>query len=166
MRLPRFSLATAMLWVILAAVDLAALHYLYSPTNSLEPHFLVMSVLPMVNVIAIVGYRYFSRRGSPGRPFLLGFLAAGLAAMLGHVACDRMFPDTMFQLYSLPTAPFHNFCIDHIPWSAGTNPDGSPYWHFYALLSLFYCWPQFLVAGLGGLLADRLGGMQRPQSRN
>ena len=166
MRLPRFSLAAAMLGVVLVAVDLAALQYLYSPTDTFvgNSHYLVMSVLPMVNVLAIVGFRCFSRRRLRDRPFFLGFLAVGLAAMLGHIACDRMFPDAMFRLYGLPLQPFYRITRDYFPWCFGAYPDRTAYWRYYALLSVFYCWPQFLAAGLGGLMANWVSRASHHQS--
>jgi hypothetical protein len=156
MRLPRISLAFAMIGIFLVALDLAALRYLYHPDSFGYTPFLVMSVLPMINAIAIVGPRCFVRVGSRRRAFWIGFVSIGLATILGHSCCHWMFPDRMIALYSLPFDPFFKFSQDRLPWSLGARPDGTAYWRYYALLSLFYCWPQFLLAGLGGWIAGRV----------
>ena len=165
MKFPISSLAGAMIGVTLVAINLAALLEIYRPPQDGRHHFLIMSVLPMVNAIAIVGPLCFRRGGSRRRALFVGFTIGGLAAMLGHVACDWMFPDTMLRLYSLPfdSVYFYRFCRDHLPWYYGVHPDGAAYWHNYVLLSVFYCWPQFLVAVLGGLTADWLS--RRPSRR-
>jgi hypothetical protein len=150
-----------MLGVTLAAADLAALRFLYGATNERNSHFLLMSVLPITNVITIVGYPYISSGGPRKRPFALGFFAGGLAAMLANVACVRIFPDTCFGLYCLPFDPFQNFCRDYLPGNVGINPDGTGYWRYYALLSLFYGWPHFLVAGLVGWMFHWVAGTPR-----
>jgi hypothetical protein len=153
MKLPQVSIAFAMVCVTLAGVDLAAFRYIYSPTNGDSSHYLVMSVVPMVNVTAILGFHLISLRRLRDQPFLLGFLLVGLAAMLGHIACHQIYPDAMFDLYSVPFGSFQKFCNDHLPWNHAIRPDGTGYWRYYALLSLCYCWPQFLLAGLGGAIA-------------
>jgi hypothetical protein len=60
MKLPQVSIAFAMICVTLAAVDLAAFRYIYSPTSVGSSPYLVMSIVPMVNVAAILGFRLVS----------------------------------------------------------------------------------------------------------
>jgi hypothetical protein len=166
LKLSRFSLAAMMTGVLLVAIDLAALQHLYTPTNTSvgNSHFLIMSIMPMINILVIVGFRCSSRLKLREEPFFLGFLAAGIAASLGHIACDRMFPDAMFRLYSVPFQPFYRFTRDYFPWCIGARADHIAYWRYYALLSVFYCWPQFLVAALGGLMTKWLVRAREPQA--
>jgi hypothetical protein len=153
MRLPRFSIAAAMAGVILLAVDLAALRFVYTPTLSGPARSLILSVLPMVNALAIVGLRGWPRANGRRRAFSVGFFAAGLATMLAHVACHWMFPAAMARFYGV-SDPFEDFVHDH-PGSFGLTIDRTVYWTYLPLLSPFYCWPQFLVAGLGGWMVVR-----------
>jgi hypothetical protein len=68
----------------------------------------------------------------------------------------------MSWLFSLPRGPFIRFCQAHLPWFVWRFPDGTSYFRYYALLSFCYSWPQFVAAGLGGLIASRVA---RPAGR-
>ncbi|WP_435008716.1 hypothetical protein P12x_005916 [Tundrisphaera lichenicola] len=159
MRLPRFRLDASMFGVILVALNLAAVRYIYQPVpGDISHHNLFMSLWPMGNALAIVLVRAASRGGLKGHPFARGFVIGGSAMMVAYLLCDQLLPDTASSLYSLPRRPFIRFCRAHLPdsWFVWTLPNGVSYFRFYALFSLLYAWPQFVVAGLCGMIGSRV----------
>jgi hypothetical protein len=151
MRRRSISLATGMFAILPLAANLTAFRSLAWPGLAPTSLNLGLSLLPMLNALAILGYRLM-RNPRARHPFAMGFFVFGIQAMLAHVACDRLYPVQMEEAYFGPVQPFFEFCQTYrVPYYAGTAPDGSAYFRYYPALAMVYCVPQFLVAGLGGL---------------
>jgi hypothetical protein len=145
------SLATAMFAVLLVAANLTAFRSLAWPGLAPTSLNLALSLLPMLNALAILGYRLM-RNPQARHPFAMGFFVFGIQAMLAHVACDRLFPEQLEQAYFMPVNQFLEFCRNyHVPYHVGATREGTAYFRYYPALAMVYCLPQFLVAGLGGL---------------
>ena len=137
--------------VVLAAADLAALRHVVGPIEDGFLLNLILSLLLMANVAAIVGYRLI-RGPRTRRPFALGFLTCGLAAMAAHAACDLAIPGVMQSAYARPFRVAVDFCRSHqVPGFVARAPGGGYYFRYYpADLAAAFCLPQFLVAFCGG----------------
>jgi hypothetical protein len=145
------SLATGMFAILLLAANLAAFRSLTWPGLAPTSLNLALSLLPMLNVVAVLGYRLMLDP-TARHPFVIGFFISGIEAMLAHVACDRLYPEQMERAYFVPVNPFFELCQAYrVPYHVGATPEGHAYFRYYPALALAFCMPQFLVAGLGGL---------------
>ncbi len=146
------SLATVMFAILLFAANFAAFRYLAWPALDFTPLELTLSALPMLNVLAIVGYRLV---GNPSarHPFALGFFAFGLGATLVHVACVWLSPERLKWTYIIPSGTFFQFCkSNRVPYYVGVSPEGYSYFRYYpAAVLVNYGLPPFVAAALGGL---------------
>ena len=89
MKLPRFRIVSVMLVVAIVALNFVAIRDLLG-FRSLMGELLILSALPMANVLA-VGLLIGNRR--PGsRPFLLGFVPFGAMALALYVAVVTSVP--------------------------------------------------------------------------
>lgn len=163
-----FSLAAGMLAITLLAADLAAYRELPWPALDFTPLHLRLSLLPMLNVLAVLGYRLLRVPGAR-RPFAVGLFASGLLAMLAHAACASLYPEPLKATYVAPIGPAFEFCRAHrVPHYVGRSPEGYFYFRYYpALVLVNYLVPQLIAAGLGGLgcvLAARLVRRRVPRT--
>jgi hypothetical protein len=79
--------------VTIVAVDCALVRLVLSDGFEwLRAEYAVLSTLPMVNILAIASYPLLSR-GVLGRRFLLGFVVAGLLAVITLVAAFLAAPE-------------------------------------------------------------------------
>lgn len=147
-----FSVAAGMFAILLLAADLAAFRGLPWPALDFRPLHLRLSLLPMLNVLAIMGYRVLRDPGAR-HPFANGLLAVGPLVMLAHVACVRLWPEQLKATYVIPIGWACDLCWAYrVPYFVEVTPDGSSYFRYYpALVLVNYLVPQILAAGLGGL---------------
>jgi hypothetical protein len=148
-----FSLATGMSAILLHAADLAAFRCLPWPALDFTPAHVRLSVLPMLNVLSILGYCFLRDPGAR-RPFAVGLAGFGLVAMLAHFVCVRLFPEHLKLTYIVPIGPAFQLCrAHHVPYYVGVSREGYSYFRYYpALVLVNYLVPQLIVVGLGGLV--------------
>jgi hypothetical protein len=137
--------------ILVLAVDLAAFRSLPWPARDFTPLYIRLSLLPMLNLIAILGY-CFMRTPGARRPFAVGLLGFGLVTMLVQVVCVWLFPQQLKSTYIVSIGPAFEFCREHrVPYYVGVS-DGYSYFRYYpAVVLVDYLVPQLVVAGLGGL---------------
>jgi hypothetical protein len=157
-----------MLAIMLIAANLAVFHCLPWPALDFTPLHLRLSLLPMLNVLAILGYR-FMRSPGPPHPFTVGIFGFGLVAMLGHVTCVSLYPEQVKWTYVAPIGPAFQLCKAYrLPYYVLKTHEGDSYFRYYpALVLVNYFVPQMIAASLGGLgcvLAARLA-RKRARSR-
>jgi hypothetical protein len=145
-----FTLATGMLLITLLAADFTAFRYLPWPALDFTPLHITLSLLPMLNVLAILGYR-FLRDSETRRPFAMGLLVFGLFAMLVHVSCVMLYHDQVKLTYIAPIGSFFQLCRTYrVPYYVGTSPEGYSYFRYYpAVVLINFFVPQILAAVLG-----------------
>jgi hypothetical protein len=88
-KVPRFRIASIMVVVAIAALNLVAIRALFG-FRSLMGELLTVGALPMANVLAVGLLIGHWRPGN--RPFLLGFVAFGAMALATYVAMATCFP--------------------------------------------------------------------------
>lgn len=174
MRRPRFSIAAILCATALVAFDLALVRSLFAGSRPL-----LVSVrfgLLMANVLPAAGYSLWAWRGRGRvRPFLLGFVAAGVTAALGgQAACLVAFPasDDYQARVALPVASSVHGLLRRVrPLTARYLDDRTL---FYAAtipaVAAAVGAPQLLIALAGGLvglltarrLTERYGDLQIP----
>ena len=147
----RFSLASVMTAIMLIGVDLAAIRYLAWPALDFRPLHLSLSLLPMLNVLIILGYR-FARNPQARQPLALGFIVFGLVAMLAHFSCVALNQELVKTTYIAPVGPIFQLCKAYrVPFYVGHSPEGYSYFRYYPPLILInFIVPQLVVAGMGG----------------
>jgi hypothetical protein len=147
-----FSLATGMFAITLLAADLAAYRELPWPALDFAPLHLRLSLLPMLNVLAVLGYRLL-RVPRARHPFAVGLFAFGLLAMLAHAACVSLDPERLKPTYIVPIGPACRFCRAYrVPHYVLRTAEGYSYFRYYpALVLVNYLVPQLIAAGLGGI---------------
>ena len=155
MRLPRFTLWQIMLAIALIAVNLAVFLFVARPYHE-NRHLLnlTLGTVPMLDALAITGWLVVIRR----RPFLVGFLYWGAAAVAIHVYCYLATKGLVQGWCEKAGAEFYHYCVvHHIPGHFA--PRGSPgfYRFFYPALALIISAPQFTVALFGGVLEAAVG---------
>lgn len=150
MRLPRFTLWQMMLVVALIAVNLAAFLFVARPFNeNLDLLYLTLGTVPMLDALVITGWLVVTRR----RPFLVGFLYWGAAAVATYVYCYLATKGIVQGWCRKTSGDFYGFCVHHnIPGHFA--PRGSPafYRFFFPALAPIISAPQFTVALFGGVL--------------
>ena len=122
MKLPRPSIRTMIVLVLVIAADCAVLRYvLGGAVERPGIEFGILGVLPMVNVLALGLYRISRRRD--GLPFLIGFEAFGLLAVSVFAGCFIITP--VDWLTGLDRAIF-GFFMEFEPYRAlRTHADSS-----------------------------------------
>jgi hypothetical protein len=109
-RRPRFSIGGLMTWVLILAVDFAAVRFLVtvSEVAGRLAVLLLVGALPMANLLAFGLLRLFSRRPATGaKPlFWRGFVVCGAVAFLLFVACAVLATDALFGAVDRITWPF------------------------------------------------------------
>ena len=152
MTMPRVSLRTMIALVSIIAADCAVLRYVVSPGVPSQVWMGVMAVLPMTNLLAIALYLLSHHRGR--RPFLIGFLASGLLAVLILVTCFLLTPrpwlrafETTIDAY-LKTSPTYG----ELQRQVGTfvYAKGSIIAIVQATMTVLFTPPQLLLALIGG----------------
>src|SRR4051794_27896328 len=130
------SLATGMFAITVIAVNLAAFRSLAWPVLDFTPLHLSLSLLPMGNALAILGYRFLRNpEGRRRRPFATGFFVFGLIAMLAHAACVSRFPEPIKWTYLVPIGPFFQLCKTYrVPFYVGVSHEGYSYFRYYPAL--------------------------------
>jgi hypothetical protein len=147
---PRFTIATLGFVVVLLALDFAWMRLLHPARGRSIFAFAAqgfdLGILPMANVLAVVAYSMLSRRDRP-HPFLLGFLAGGLVAIVGFMAWCWVSPKTVVLLI-FPL--YRAWSLVQPVSNAGTS--------ILVVGGLSFVLPQLLIAALGGLIARRFAG--------
>ena len=95
MKAPRFRIASIMLIVAVAALNLGVLQ-----ARILRNHSSLLGALPMANALAVGMVTPRQRRG--GLPFLVGFLAFGAIAVAAYAAVVTWFDGQIKTLYIAP----------------------------------------------------------------
>jgi hypothetical protein len=83
MWVPRVSVRGLLFATLLIAADMAALRLTFCGYPSLGLSLGMLGVLPMANLLAILGYRNVCRR-THRRPFFAGFVVTGALTLLGY----------------------------------------------------------------------------------
>lgn len=145
----RFSLATGMFSILLLAADLAAFRHLPWPALDFRPLHLTLGLLPMLNVLAILGYRVMRDPGARSRwvPPLVIFASL---AMLAHVAWVELCPDHVDWICRFPDGMFFRLCQAYrVPDSVGVSSEGYSYFRYYpAVVLLKFGVLQLIAAGV------------------
>jgi hypothetical protein len=139
-----------MLAVALIAVNLAAFLFVAGPHHEdLYLVYLTLGTVPMLDALAITGWRLAAGR----RPFLVGFLYWGAAAVVTHVYCYLATEGLVPGWCEKTAMEFYGFCVVHDIPGRFARP-GSPafFCFFFPALALLISGPQFAVALCGGVL--------------
>ena len=153
--MPRLSIRTMIVLVLVIAADCAVLRYvLGGAVERPGIEFGILGVLPMVNVLALGLYR-ISHRGD-GLPFLIGFEAFGLLAVSIFAGCFIITP--VDWLTGLDRAIF-GFFMGFEPYRAlRTHADSSLSARSSVVaigltsIAALFTPPQLLIALAGGFL--------------
>jgi hypothetical protein len=150
---------------MLLAVNLAVLRYLAWPALDFTALHLALSIVPMLNVLAIVSYRLL-RNPQARRPFATGLFVFGLMAMLTHASCVKLCPEQLKSTYIAPIGPSFQLCRAYgLPGCVGVSSEGYSCFRFYpALILLNFSAPQFPAAGLGGYGSFLLARLTRQKA--
>jgi hypothetical protein len=142
-KLPRFRIAWAMVFVAVAAINFAAVRaVLVNPGPISEA--LVIGALPMASVLA-VGLLF--GRGRPDRrPFLLGFTSFGAAALTAYVIQAVFFADATVM-------PYLRLFIEPLVQTIGREQLLIYIPVAYSVAVVAATLPQVAIALLGGLLS-------------
>jgi hypothetical protein len=148
-KLPRFRIAWIMVAVAIAALDFGAIRALLvrhgSALDDQRSMCLLLGALPMTNVLAVgmlIGQRRPARR-----PFLLGFEAFGVTALVLFIALAICFPREVVIPYFAPlVAPVERFIGPGRPFYI---PIGG------LVVAVVLVGPQMVFALVGGLLSRR-----------
>ena len=145
MKVPRLRIADFMVFVAIVALDFAALRLMgpRSPTVDL----LQAGALPMTNVLAIGLLIAYRRCGS--RPFLYGFEATGLAALVVYTAAVFHSGEEWFF-------PYLHLVMRPLVWASNPNPTPGMIIVLHAIAVVMLGLPQLAFALLGGYLSRKL----------
>jgi hypothetical protein len=144
-RVPRFRIASIMVVVAIAALNLVAIRTLLG-FRSLMGELLILGALPMANVLA-VGLVIGQRR--PGnRPFLLGFVPFGAMALALYVAMATSFPR---EIVVSCLTQVSNYLEGMIGAHRPLLVTAAQTFAYLLILGL----PQVLLALIGGILSRR-----------
>jgi hypothetical protein len=138
---PRFRIASIMLIVAVAALNLGVLQ-----ARILRNHPLLLGVLPMANALAVGLVTARPCRGS--RPLLVGFLAFGAIAVAAYAAVVTWFDD---QIKTLCIQPVLRYLVRTI--GLGQPLTLLPAQDVAVVVMLVL--PQFVFALMGGLVSRR-----------
>ena len=149
---PRLSIRTMIFVVLVIAADCAVLrHALDDGIEQPGVQFGVLAVLPMVNILALGLYR-----GGGGLPFLIGFEAFGLLAVLLFAGCFILSPsDWISELDHVLVGFFKQYdSYNELLKHAGSSifARTSLLAIGVTTLALLFGTPQFLIALSGGFL--------------
>ena len=153
MKRPRISVAFLCVLIALAAVDCAWYRSSFEEHRSAfgfgdAPAF-DTGVVPMANILAI-GLYLAARRRFRVAPFLLGFLVAGLLAIVTFVALAWRWPDGV-RVWLGPIYTVWAY------WSTRTCPEA----YLFVADTVCFLPLQLLFASAGGLLACLIFGRSR-----
>jgi hypothetical protein len=144
-KVPRFRIASIMVVVAIAALDLVAIRT-FLGFRSLMGELLILGALPMANVLAVV--LALGQLRPANRPFCLGFVLFGAMALTVYVATATSFPREIVKSYMIPVSEYLVRVIGpHRPLlfiPAQT-------FAYLAILVL----PQVVIALIGGLLFQK-----------
>ncbi len=146
------SLAGMMGLILLVGADLAAAGFLAWLVLDFTALHHALGLLPMANILAILGFR-LARHPEARRPSALGFFGFGLAAMAAQFA----FGGAEVELRAARTiGSFYELCRAwKVPRTLAVSPEGYSYFRYYPAFALVvFNVPQFFAAGLGGLLVS------------
>ena len=142
---PRFSLATLMSIVMVAAVNFAAGdHAFFGLRETQWPDLVQGGVRPMASVLGI-GFLPLLAARSPrvrSRPFLAAFEIVGILGVLTYLACAAVF-----------TREIHELVFDNLKGFVSPGSTIFP----WSILLIFLA-PQLLIAAVGGWLNARYQG--------
>ncbi len=164
MKVPRVTLATASLVVLILAVDFGLMRQFgwlddrpFDDWTFIAPGFLVMG-----NILALGLYRL--RRPERRGPFAVGFLAVGWAATLAYLAACAVDPGGMVNRFERFD---EGVLVRGLDLFLGLGRDGTVRWRNdegkwagiaddLGVLSLFFSAPPLVAAVVGGLVARRV----------
>ena len=156
MKRPRITVRTMIYLVLVVALDCAWAPNIWRMRSLIGFgwHCLDLPVLGTANVLAAAGYPLLSRRR--GRPFLAGFVVAGLVLMAGYVGRLRADPEGSARKVSDYLLAFQNRFVEYFPLNDSHLSEAGYVWRYVpldALLTLAGSLPMLAVAALVGLLA-------------
>jgi hypothetical protein len=166
MRKPRLTVASVMALVALAALNFAGIRawLYYRVGHGVSPHGVQMTYidntydlmgyggLPMADLLAAgLLARSF---GVTRRPFLLGLMAFGAAALVAFVACAALYTEGVIQ-------PFILWVLRSLPRSIKTLRPSVRTSILYAIAASLVVLPQLAVAVLGGAIFQALSSRRR-----
>jgi hypothetical protein len=152
MRMPRVRVSWAMIFIAIVALELAVLRAMMrfsslSFTTTWQVQMVGVACQGVLTVLALgllVGYR---RRAS--RPFLVGFEAFGIAALILYIACVVSFSQELIPLFQTAVRPIVSLVADGPTISTGTV------WLFAGIVECAISLPLLAFAALGGFLTHR-----------
>lgn len=163
MSFPRVSIRTILFVVLLVAADLACLRFFAVPYAPLGLVYGMVGILPMANLLAIAGYRSFSRR-TLRRPFFLGFATSAMLANLiwlnGWLAADErsLMAWNRWMTETLRGHPFFSSTSLLIGSGPASQAVAFAYLISFIILATL---PQLLLAISGGRAATHLAAASR-----
>jgi hypothetical protein len=146
MKLPRFSIASIMAIVVIAAIDFAAIRAL-DGTSAEWAGLIAFGSLPMASIL-VIGIpslvKGFWGRGK-FHPFLIGFEVVGWTVLLAYTGASMLFPS------------FINETLSKGMGALGIAESPDPVWQVWMILAvvLFLLLPQLVAALIGGWLNQR-----------
>jgi hypothetical protein len=158
-------MSQAMLLVLAVAVDFGVVrHVLSGPPDSMP--IAAVGVLLAANVLACGAYRLITSRESR-RPFLVGAVVVGLAAVVASLAYAWLAPDSFRGVAMMALNPVQRALESAIPRAMLESE-----WLGDAIgvtaVSVLFGLPIFAIAGLGGMLCTfmaRSAGADPPADR-
>ncbi len=152
MKLPRFSIAGLMIFVVFAAANCAAVRGLVQPP-SVWKELCLFGVLPMANLLAaglLPWLRYRPHRAGVGG-FRVGFEVCGVLAIVAFLVLSLRFTDYLFQL---PQSFFSRYVV--------LRPGRG----LVSSALLIFIGPQLAFALLGGCLGRAMSSKVYKYNRN
>lgn len=152
MKLPRFSVASIMTIVVVAAIDFAAIRAL-DATNTVVGGMMAIGSMPMAGilVLGIPSLVKGLRDRGEIRPFLTGFEAAGWTVLLLYTSSATLFPGPVAAAF----ISVSEFLAKVLGLDAADASD--PGWQLFGLFfgMLILLLPQLAFALVGGWLNRR-----------
>jgi len=159
--------------VLVAALDLAWAPNIWRMHSAFgfRWHCIDLPVLGTANVMALAGYPLLARR--QGRPFLVGFIVAGLLSIVAYVGLLRAYP-TLLQRVNDGLLVVQGKYVEWVPIEDKHLGEPGYVWRYVpldALLTLAGSLPMLAIAATVGLLARLIAVLRRrdgvsPSSRS
>jgi hypothetical protein len=150
-KMPRFGIASLMVFVAIAAVDFAAMRALLA-FDSRAARLLLLGALPMANVVAVS--LLIDRRLPGSRPFLRGFGAFSAIALALYVTFSFIPNEQALALYTELAFYLLANTVGSLPEFVGMPLE-------YVVGVVMFVWPQLAFALIGGFLSQLRSAMDR-----
>jgi hypothetical protein len=136
MMIPRMTLRTLMMLIVVVAIDLVSFPEIYQGSECDEcTGCCAAGMLLMVQILALGPIRILLR-GGRRPPFVLGFATLGIAAVIAYWLLFIYFPKSMLEVIDNSGQPISTFCERFLPapgsvrWFSTRVPE-RPSWIWY-----------------------------------